>query len=41
MVCVCCYNRRQGNAVKGLWALLDNIYDCVYLALQVFLSLIY
>jgi hypothetical protein len=27
--CVCCYNRRHGNAVEGFWALWDNIYDCV------------
>jgi hypothetical protein len=26
-VCVCCYNRYNANAVKGLWALWDNIYD--------------
>jgi hypothetical protein len=25
--CVCCYNRCHGNAVKGSWALWDNIYD--------------
>jgi hypothetical protein len=26
---VCCY-RCHDNAVKGFWALRDNIYDCVY-----------
>jgi hypothetical protein len=28
---VCCYNRCHGNAVKGFWALWDNIYDYVCL----------
>jgi hypothetical protein len=26
---VCRYNRCHVNAVKGFWALWDNIYDCV------------
>jgi hypothetical protein len=29
--CVFSYNRRHGNAVKGLWTLWDNIYDCLFL----------
>jgi hypothetical protein len=28
-----CYNRCHGNAVKGFWALWDNIYDYVCLLL--------
>jgi hypothetical protein len=27
--CVCCYNRLHSDAVKGFWALWDNIYECM------------
>jgi hypothetical protein len=33
-----CYNRCHGNAVKGIWALWDNIYDCICLLLYIFPS---
>jgi hypothetical protein len=29
-----CYNRCHGNAVKGFGVLWDNIYDCVFTALD-------
>jgi hypothetical protein len=25
----CCYNRCHGNSAKGVWALLNNIYESV------------
>jgi hypothetical protein len=33
-MCVCCYNRCRGNAVKGFWALWYNIYECVFTTLD-------
>jgi hypothetical protein len=38
MMCVCCYNRCHGNAVKGFWRIWANINDCVCLLLRIFLS---
>jgi hypothetical protein len=34
-MCVCYYNRHHGNAVKGFWAIWDNIYECVRVVIAV------
>jgi hypothetical protein len=36
--CVCCYNRRCGNAVKGFWTLMSNVYENMFLLLFIFPS---
>jgi hypothetical protein len=39
-MCVCCYNPSHASAVKGFWALRDNIYECSYVVTVAMVTLV-